>query len=360
MRTSSLIAAGVAIAVAIVVLNALTTMGTYPGSNVLGWVWGGSTDDTLPGSPSVDTSTGLGWISLEAPNLSPGVPCVPPAPPSCYGIAIPETTAATSDVTGYGWSSNIGWIRFDAPPDTQTYDGTLGCVGYPETPCYSVRRIGNALIGWARACSLVDDGHISSPNLDCGGPADANSGGWEGWIKFSSDIYDPGGNYDSGVTLVQNLNKDPGGGAYDLVGYAWSPELGWLGFSGLQQAPPPDPNPYANFAVTPAPTPTPSPSSPIVSCYGSPNPAYLSSKDVVTWTAVVSSSLPITDYAWTDPVPNNPQDPVVSGSGPNLTQVSLTYKATGLKNAKVDVTSSSGSASATCKITVKAFKVKEK
>lgn len=346
-RIAPIAAFGIALAVVFVFVNALTTQGTHPGNNVLGWAWGGSTDDNL-GPANQDTATGFGWLSLDAPNIN-SVPCAGGLPQGCYGVKIPETTDPSNDVTGYAWSGNLGWVRLDAPPDTSTYKGPTylpdpsPCRGYPTTPCYSVKRLGNELVGWARICSFA----LSS---NCSGPPDANTGGWEGWIKFSSNNYDPGLNYGNGVTLVQNLAKDPDGGLYDITGYAWSPEFGWIGFGGLS-ANPPDPNPVVSFLVT-----APPPPSPIVSCYGSPDPAYLSSKDVVTWTAIVSDpSDPSLTYSWSDPTPNG-VDPPLSGNTPSI---KVTYTTTGLKDAQVDITSDSGPASATCSITVKAFRVRE-
>ncbi len=389
---TSFAALGIAIAFAVILINAVTTQGIHPNGNVLGWVWAGSTDDSL-GAPAVDNATGLGWVSLDAPNAGSNVPCGGSIQ-NCYGVKIPELTDPSDNVTGYAWSGNVGWIRFDAPPDTQTYKGPTyipdpsPCKGYPELPCHSVKRFNNQLIGWARVCSIIDDAADGNPG-NCGGPPDINSGGWEGWIKFSSGAYDPVGNYDQPVTLAQNLIKNPDGSIYDIDGYAWSPEFGWLGFSGLTLAPPPDPNPVAAFAPQQAPVcgdgsinqlseqcdppnsqcvlagnpgtcdiscqcQTSSP--PIASCYGTPDPAYLSSKDKVVWTAVTSD--PNASYSWSDPTYDpNGQDPFLSGSTPSIQAI---YTTTGLKDAQVVVTSSSGlSATALCTITVKAFRVRE-
>ncbi len=134
--------------------------------NVTGWLWGGS-------------NTNLGWISTN--NLTGGGSVN-------YGINVPN---GDGNVTGYAWSSNIGWINFNPSGP------------YPEGPNSSVRRVGNNLIGWARIVGIAQES------------ARGNSGGWQGWIKMS------GANH--------RVIVNPSSG--QINGYAWSNELGWISFN---------------------------------------------------------------------------------------------------------------------------------
>src|SRR3989344_9409859 len=85
---------------------------------IIGWLWGGSTDDSLGGgAPSIDSATGVGWVSVTSAPTNP--PCNM-NPADCYGVDIPNGDGA---VTGYAWSSNVGWIDFQptaAAPDGST------------------------------------------------------------------------------------------------------------------------------------------------------------------------------------------------------------------------------------------------
>ncbi len=159
------------------------------GGNVMGWLWGGSTDENLTNCGSginglIDCG-GIGWIKTNHGT----------EPFPSYGLNIPLT--APSDVTGYAWSSNVGWIDFQ-PGGTPPAN--------PSTP--GVQRVGNDLVGWARIISIKEAFNQN------------NSGGWEGWVKLSGATTG-GGSY--GVTI------NPATGA--LAGHAWSNELGWIDFS---------------------------------------------------------------------------------------------------------------------------------
>ncbi len=139
-------------------------------SNVSGFIW----------------SENIGWLSLS--NSSGGGS-------RDYGVNIDQ---ATGQFSGYGWSENIGWIKFNP-------------VGpYPSLPDHSAKLEGNQVTGWIRACA-------GSVNGDCTGGVGAgnNAGGWDGWIKMSGQNY--------GVTRS----------GCQLQGYAWGSDVvGWLKFAG--------------------------------------------------------------------------------------------------------------------------------
>ncbi len=138
---------------------------------------------------------------------------------------VPSTVLAvtTHNMSGYAWSSNIGWISFNSTDDQGTADygvnkntdGTL--VGYawssnigwiqfgglgPSFPsgagttAQNAQLMGSNLVGWARAIG-----------------ADGN--GWDGWIALSGSGY--------GVTFSSTTNK--------FAGYAWGGDVvGWIKF----------------------------------------------------------------------------------------------------------------------------------
>ncbi len=151
-------------------------------------------------------SSNIGWISFNSNNTSA---------PVNYGVHIctkddplPECSGKQEgEIVGYAWSPNIGWIRFDPPGP------------YPSDPQHSARlNLDTKKIeGWARACSPAQD------PINCSGPADPNAGGWTGWIKLSGTAQD-GSSY--GVYIDDS--KDPA----ELKGFAWGGEVvGWISFN---------------------------------------------------------------------------------------------------------------------------------
>lgn len=115
-----------------------------------------------------------------------------------YGVNVDSLTGAFS---GYAWSENIGWIKFDpAGP-------------YPGAPSSSatLNLSTNEVSGWARACA-------GAVNPDCTGGTNPDSGGWDGWIKMRGTVP----NY--GVSL------NPG--TKEFSGFAWGSDvIGWISFN---------------------------------------------------------------------------------------------------------------------------------
>ncbi|HBO17175.1 MAG: hypothetical protein UR69_C0002G0173 [Candidatus Moranbacteria bacterium GW2011_GWE2_35_2-] len=151
----------------LVVFCATFMLGAFLKANaalVTGYLWGGTeqvSDGAINGN-----ETGVGWIDLSDK------------------VDVPSSDG---NVSGYGWSENIGWVDFNpAGP-------------YPEAPNNSVRRVGNNLVGWARIVSIAT------------ARAAGNSGGWLGWVK------------------MHNVSIDSATG--QMSGYAWSDELGWIDFA---------------------------------------------------------------------------------------------------------------------------------
>ena len=204
-------------------------------SDLQGWPWGGSEDDTIGGrvcTYGVDATdplckdgneTGVGWISMSRLNCDPDKDGITednnPAGentnyPSCpdglpvttdnnYNVVIPDFSG---DLSGYAWSENIGWISFNASADL------VNCP-YGECKAKRVTTLTDHLEGWARIVGIKDE-YLKVPS---------NSGGWEGWISLNDKT---GNNY--GVSID---------GSGNLSGYGWSAsssgaaELGWIDFS---------------------------------------------------------------------------------------------------------------------------------
>jgi len=114
-------------------------------------------------------SSNIGWISMSSTT-------VPTNPKADYGVKM-EVKADALDKTsgralkGYAWSSNIGWIKFDAVP----YNFKVGGENYPEPRITEVEKskppswlniTSGMLEGWARACAATVDGNCSSATGD--------------------------------------------------------------------------------------------------------------------------------------------------------------------------------------------------
>lgn len=128
-------------------------------------------------------SSNIGWISFNNTNGSGNVN---------YGVhKAPDGRLCGNDTcsvpAGYAWSPNIGWIQFGGLSGFPTGDGTQ---------TINAKINGNNLQGWAKALS-----------------ADGN--GWDGWISLSGSGY--GVNFDSSTGRFS--------------GYAWGSDVvGWVSF----------------------------------------------------------------------------------------------------------------------------------
>jgi len=152
--------------------------------NVSGWAW----------------SSNVGWLQLNnCSDPSDAGTCVG----QDFGVNFDQSTGVGS---GYAWSSNIGWISFDnkvCPTDFSN------C----ELPHIQWLADGAGLMrGFVRACSVYEIG--------CSGVLKNNSlrGGWDGFINLGD------GSTDWGVKI------SPTG---LISGFAWGSEVvGWVDFAG--------------------------------------------------------------------------------------------------------------------------------
>lgn len=169
---------------------------------ITGWGWAADNNedqsfcDTNPitGLPNCIPG-GIGWISFS--NKTEFTP-------RPYGVFI---DGATGELSGYAWSSNVGWITFNAfemqkcttnrilsnPPSAVTTPDTcrggpnvsaqIDIVSDPVTGAITAGPSsppGTALMsGWARACSVFVSGCSGSIR------ADIQTGEWDGWISLA-------------------------------------------------------------------------------------------------------------------------------------------------------------------------------
>ncbi|MEK7066686.1 MAG: hypothetical protein AAB965_03915, partial [Patescibacteria group bacterium] len=185
-------------------------------------------------------SSNIGWISFSG--LSPR-----------YAVSVsPYDPTGPSYLSGYAWSSNIGWISFGCGQPSILGDATspkicsepeatggLSLV-YPSGGSVSsgpVLGVDNKLRGWARACSVFETG--------CYGPLKSQliRGGWDGWISLSGMTDPMNGSAPEAYGVVFNPAVTPKtfssfawGGGYDSDGLGGniSPQFpGWIKFDGV-------------------------------------------------------------------------------------------------------------------------------
>ena len=170
-------------------------------------------------------STNTGWISLNAVNTFAA---------NDYGVTID----AGKNVTGWAWSTNLGWLCFGSTCNTGSPPNPA--VDVPGAPVASWALFNDAVIpaqltGWARIYSL------------------AKLGGDQGWISLNCS------NMGSCATSNYHVDVDIADGF--LKGYGWNKVasggvyaggVGWVRFDPLYPSVPPYTPPYVG-GVTGAP-----------------------------------------------------------------------------------------------------------
>lgn len=191
-----------------------------------------------------------GWISMNSANCDKngdgksdviaGCPAVGTVMGN-YGVNIPLSTCSGDEcyLSGYAWSSNLGWIDF-APqtnctteipnagqyqaasctqPSNMTFLGVKMMVG-------SADNSNAALMGFARIVGIAKETANGA----------GNSGGWQGWIKLNGDgtQWNNSSAKCEGAITNKNTNQCDYGVLINtdntLAGKAWSDELGWISF----------------------------------------------------------------------------------------------------------------------------------
>lgn len=132
-------------------------------------------------------SDNVGWISFQG---------------STYSVDI----MSDKSLEGYGWSDNVGWVQF----------GNLS--GCPAGDCDASINDNDELVGWARVLSYAD--------------------GWDGWISLNCLNDSSCGSVDYGVEVGSN-GTFPSNSAY-----AWGDDVvGWVDFDYAYFDTPCDPGP---------------------------------------------------------------------------------------------------------------------
>lgn len=155
-------------------------------SPVSGWAW----------------SSGIGWISFNSSNAGAGSG-------AAYSVKVSTTTGSSlgyfSQGESYGWSPNVGWISFKAAD-------VAGC---PSGSCEAVVNSATGQVsGWARVLSMT--GLYGGGYIELAGTGHVSP--------------------DTGTVSISGKSYKKGGVTYDSTtgtfgGFGWEPDaLGWLSF----------------------------------------------------------------------------------------------------------------------------------
>ena len=223
----SLFVAVLVVAGNILLLPHLTATAASGPNPLTGFAWSAVTDTTS----NTNTPT-MGWISFNDPTGG-----------SLYGVYEDNN----GNLSGYAWSSNLGWVDFNgstadgAHPAPRVIPGT----GY--------------VTGWARACAAFS-GNACSGDMNL----DPNSGGWDGWIDLSWIIQDK-------TTC-------------NWSGYAWGSDgIGWISMS--------DPSGSLYGITGGSAVCTALYTPPTVDFYASPNPIDSGQSSTLYWTSDAASCI---------------------------------------------------------------------
>lgn len=267
-----------------------------------GWfmLGGGTIETQIVSAGSTDNLSGyawssnIGWVSFNCMNEGT-------CGTSNYGVHIDESqrfsTGGIGGFSGWAWSSNIGWISFNRG---ETSNPPSDDIGGGSGPIAQVDWTTGNVSGWARAlagCQNVPGVPVGSCSSSGAGAA---SGGWDGWIKLRSTGVEPS----YGVLLTGN----------NLSRYAWGGDVvGWISFNCTNEGT----CGTSNYGVIFTPIGTPPPAG-CGTANGVPTvnpPATNLCSNGVTPTSGPLSSAPATPYTWTWTCAN-PPNPDASCSAP--------------------------------------------
>ncbi len=247
--------------------------------NVSGWAW----------------SSNIGWISFNDTNGGSGG--------GNYGVTADSGPSLIKNLSGYAWSPNIGWISFNA-------GHTAGCPGTTDnTDCAPKMNLATGEVsGWARACA----GTVSG---DCVGVSRVD--GWDGWISLRGTSP----NYGVMTTLIS---------PYDWSGWAWGGEVvGWISFRGIAGGGGGGGSGGGGGGGTYGVTGPTAPAL-VVAINVSPNPGTINQP--VICSAIVGNGVPPYTYSWSGS----------DGLSGNTASVTKIYRTTGIKICTVTVNDSGG------------------
>ena len=217
-------------------------------NNISGYIWGGD-NATLSYQNLGNFVPTSGWTWSNNVNNTGGVGFISLGDGATYGLNADDL----GTVTGYAWSSNYGWINFNAGGGSPTAGCPSGNQGaniggniYPGCSAQFVNPTTNVaggtladkteLVGWARACSVFASG--------CSGAllSDTQRGGWDGWISLSKYNDQDFTNGTINVSLVSNYHVSWNPATTAMTGYAWGGDVvGWINFDGATMEAPNQP-----------------------------------------------------------------------------------------------------------------------
>lgn len=175
------------------VLEARAQTGGYTPGNLHEYAWSGGSSRT--GGPVDGT---IGWVSLNCVEGGAGRTNVCSTSP--YSLNI---NATTGNITGYAWSSHVGWLSFNQTSSTGVAEASA--CGSQAMVNFAATTSDKPLSGWAKFLN--------------GNPAT----GWDGCVKLKS----------TGAEPAYGVVYRPGATGNNIIGYGWgSSVVGWLGFFG--------------------------------------------------------------------------------------------------------------------------------
>jgi len=181
-----------------------------------GWAWGASNLDSTTNYPA-----GLGWLSFNCSDVNPDCDPLGTVNEGDYSVTYNTQTGALS---GWAWSSTVGWVRFGGLGSSFPVDSS--------TKSTNATLFSGNVTGWARACLGTDDGGCASNTARA-------AGDWDGWISLSGAY--PGKNNVTLRCLGTCTSFSSYGVSYsDANGFTgWSyggPDMGWISWSCLNQS----------------------------------------------------------------------------------------------------------------------------
>lgn len=144
-------------------------------------------------------SSNIGWISFNSGNSGSGGG-------GPYKVEISTSTSGSSivgDLSGYAWSSNVGWVSFNITD-------LSGCLGASKA---TVNFTTGVVSGWIRVLSVKD-----------------GTNGWDGCVELAgtNHVSDRSYNGTQGVTYHEEGTSPNNVGVFK--GYSWASDFGWLSF----------------------------------------------------------------------------------------------------------------------------------
>lgn len=209
-------------------------------NNMHGYIWGGDTA-TLSFTSGSNFLPTTGWTWGASASNTGGIGFTSLGDGATYGLDVDDA----GTITGYAWSSNYGWINFNAGCPSNSLGAKIGSNVYTGCDAQFVNPATiidsgslsdkTELVGWAQACAVFASG-CSGTLLD-----NLQRGGWDGWISLSK--YNDQ-NFTNGTIDVSASNYrvswNPTTTA--LSGYAWGGAVvGWINFAGATMEAPNQP-----------------------------------------------------------------------------------------------------------------------